>query len=170
MPLKLQFIQWLYWLNLNMGGSHWACDRVTTWMLGQHFPYVWLVHTAFCTPEYKTVYITECQPAICSLQGWATCHIIECYTLFYSHEHTQVFGNKNITEYYADTKFIDQFYAAQLQTTDCHSLQISWVHTQFCTSVHISFNADILSFLNEMNNNKILQYFLLKNNQYCFIR
>jgi len=41
------------------------------------------------------------------------------------HEHTQVFGNKNITEYYADTTFIDQFYAAHLQTTDFHSLQIS---------------------------------------------
>lgn len=121
---------------------------------------VWLVQTAFCTPEYKTVYIT----AFCSLQGWVTCHIIECYILFYSHEHTQKFGYKNIIEYYADTTFIDQFYAAHLQTTHFHSLQMSWVHTQFCTSVHISFNADILSFLQEMKNNKILQYFLLKYN------
>lgn len=125
---------------------------------------VWLVHTAFCTPEYKTVYITACQPAFCSLQGWVTCHIIECYTPFYSHEHTQVFVNKNTIEYYADTTYIDQFCAAHLQTTHFHSHQISRVHTQFCTSVHISFNADILSFLKEMKNNKILQYFLLKYN------
>jgi len=144
------------------------CDYLNTGTA--FYTNVWLVYTAFCTPEYKTVYITACQPAFCSLQGWATCNINECYTPFYSHEHTQVYGNKNITEYYADTTFIDQFYAAHLQTTDFHSLHISWVHIQFCTSVHISFNADILSFLKKIKNNEILQQFLLKYNQYCFIR
>jgi hypothetical protein len=118
--------------NLNMSGSHSACDSVYFLFLcdylnaGTAFSTIfWLVHTAFCTPEYKTVYITACQPAFCSVQGWVTRNIIECYTPFYSYEHTRVFGNKNITEYYADTTFIDQFYAAHLQTTDFHSLQIS---------------------------------------------
>jgi hypothetical protein len=74
--------------------------------------------------------------SIYSLQGRVTCHIIECYTLLYSHEHTQVFDNKNITEYYADTTFIDQFYAAHLQTTDFQSSDLMSTHTILYLSTH----------------------------------